>query len=464
MLKTVSIFVLSAASVATLFIAVSGAQAQELCAKTQTNVAESVICCDPGLKLLDEKLNHAYSLARQSVSDKNDLKSMQLKWLRLVRDKCTESKECLSGVYKERISELADLFVSSVQVNENPMSNEEARESCVELSKLADSEELVNLEIPGRDQGALDEKAIKAGWVISIEEEAILKARESCWFYMPITIYKLRLTAKGSPTRFASFSEIGTCPSYTVFSIPYLVNFGESDVDEVEDTNNKLQWANRGSCDYPIFYLGRYYMVTADLANHNRVRLISWIKPDGRKRPLCLFSVNNSNIKVVSAKNPKVCAGIANGTMLPLKWKNITESLPFSHDTKNYRDEFVKRYGDYADQVSLLSRDFDGDGETDNMGRFEYESGAGCGETRLWLSILSNDLGEVEKDAPNSAFQKVTNGSMDVYESEGRYYISTVGSADAGVVQIIDGKTEKICELKQQTETSISELIPFNAL
>lgn len=450
MLKTVTGFTLSATFVTTTLIAASGVQAMDLCAKTQTKITESTICGDPSLKLLDDKLNHAYSLARQSVSDKNDLRSMQIKWLRLVRDKCENSKECLSRVYNERIIELVDLFVSSVQVNESPMSNEEAKKSCVALSELADSEELASLEIPGRGQWPIDEKDIKEGWAISQEERANLEARESYLLNEPSTVYKLRLTAKGEPTRFARFFTGGTCASYQVFSIPYLLNYGDDDVDEVEDPDENIRWAYWGGGDYPIFYLGRNYMVTADLGNQNRVNMISWIKPDGRKRPLCLLSVNSTKMKVVSAKNPELCSGIADGTLHPLKWKEITKGLPFSHDTRGYRDEFVKRYGGYADTVSLLSIDIDGEGKLENVGKFEYASGAGCGSTSIWLSILSEDLSEVVR--------KLINGSVDVYEAEGRYYISaTIGNADAGVVQIINERTEQVCELKRQTETSISE-------
>ncbi|MEZ5614397.1 MAG: lysozyme inhibitor LprI family protein [Rhodocyclaceae bacterium] len=444
----------------TIFLlAVTEVQAGDRCAGTQPNWAETEICTDQHLMSLDEALNNAYSLVRQSVPDKSGLRNTQLKWLRLIRDGCT-SKECLERVYQERLTELSELLISAVRPSEKPLSNNEAEETCKALAVLADNERLVSLAIPGKNQWQLDEKSTKAGWSISQEEKAKLEAHESYWSNEPRTVYRLRLTAKGSPTRFASFSTGGTCASYQVFNIPYLLSSKGDDVgvDDVSDPEEEIRWAYWGGGDYPIFYRGHYFMITSDLSNKNRVNMISWIKPDGRQRPLCLLSAKNTKMKVVSAKNPELCSGVANGNLHPLKWKPITEDLPFSHAPQGYRDEFVKRYGDYADGVSLLSIDFDGSGKKKNIGRFEYASGAGCGSTRVWLSILSKDFGAVVNDTLNSQFGKLANGSMDFYKAGGRYYIAaTISNADAGVVEFVDGRIEQICEFRHQTKTAISQ-------
>ncbi|MDR2220928.1 MAG: lysozyme inhibitor LprI family protein [Methylobacillus sp.] len=452
--------VLSHAFLAILFLPTSGAYAQDRCAKAQSGI-ESTICGDSNLKQLDAKLNHVYSLARQSVSDKNGLRSKQLNWLRMVRDRC-ETKECLTRIYQERIAELVDIFVLSVQISETPMSDGEAEKTCVALAGLADREQLAKLAIPGRDQGMLDASVIESGWGFSQEEKEQLKARDP-WSNEPSTIYKLRLTSKGNPTRFASFFIGGSCASYKVSNISYLSNSEGDDVesddvgiDEVSDPDEIIRWAYWGGGDYPIFYHGRNYMITADLANKNHINMASWIKPDGKIRPLCLFSREITKMKVVSAKNPELCSKIANDSLEPLSWKPITEDLPFT-PSQVYRDEFVTRYSKYADEVSLLSIDIDGDGKPENIGKFVYYSGAGCGSTDIWLSIFAKDFETIVNNTLSSQFEKLRSGSMDIYKVKGRYYIAaTQNDADAGVVQISNGETEQLCEFKYLMKTTIS--------
>lgn len=459
MLTALRIVVMNRAFMTVFLCAASGVQAGDLCGWTPSNFAETAICTDYHLNGLDKKLNSAYSLVRESVSDKTSLRDAQLKWLRLVRDRC-DSKECLSHVYEKRVAELSELFISSVRLSENPLSNDEAEETCTALASMADNGRLADLAIPGKDQWRIDEKSATAEWIISSEEKVTLGGRGTYWSNEPKTVYRLRLTDKDDPIRFASFSTGGTCPSYKVFSVPYLLNSKGEDVgvDNVRDPDQTLRWAYWGGGDYPIFYRGRYFMITADISNPNHIKLISWIKPDGRKRPLCLLSSTNTKMKVVSAKSPELCSGVANGNLKPLKWKSNKGLFPFRPGRQSYRDEFEKRYGDYADKVDLLSIDIDSSGMAKNIGRFEYASGAGCGSTRVWLSVLSDDLGTVEKSALNNQLKKITSGSMNIYQIRDRYYIAaTLSNAEAGVVQVANGQIEQVCEFRYQTKTAISK-------
>lgn len=437
---------------AVLLLAVSEVQAGDRCVGTQSNWAETEICADRYLKSLDEALNNAYSLVRQSISDKSGLRNTQLKWLRQTRDGC-KSNECLGHVYRNRLTELSELLASAVRPSEKPLSNTEAEETCTALAALADNGNLAGLAIPGKDQWDLDEKSTSAGWSISQDEKAKLRS-----FDHPITVYKLRLTAKGSPTRFASFFTGGSCASYEVSNISNLLGTkgGDAGADAVSDPDEIIRWAYWGGGDYPILYRNRYFMITSDLSNPNRVRMISWIKPDGRTRPLCLLSAKNAKMKVLSAKSPELCSGIANENLHPLKWK------PFTEDLEGYQGKFVNRDGDRADTVELLSIDVGSSGKKKNIGRFKYHSGAGCGSTKIWLSVLSKDFGAVMKDALNSQFEKLANGPMDFYKVGGRNYIAATipnadSNADAGVVEIVDERIEQVCEFKYQTKTAISQ-------
>jgi uncharacterized protein len=440
------------------FLAFSVAQAASFCPTKRAKWPEAEICAEPRLQRLDQALNEVYFLVRQSISDKSGLRSAQVRWLRQVRDKC-ESQECLTRVYGERLIEIRELHVAAQKPSETHLSNAEAKERCTSLAAIADSGRLTDLAIPGHEPWQSDENSAAAGWTVSPDEKAQLEARESGSFGEPSAVYKLRLTANDHPTRFGNFSTGGTCASGEVFNIQYLLESKGDDVgvDEVNDPNNEVRWAYWGGGDYPIFYRGHYFMITADYANQNRVNMISWIKPDGRRRPLCLLSAENTKLKVVSAKKPRLCSAVASKDIRPIEWKSIKKDLPFSDSSENYRVEFIERYGSYADEVSLLSIDLDGSGRKRNIGRFDYASSAGCGSTKVWLSVLSEDLGSVANDPLNGQLREGVDGSLELYKASGRYYIAAIPKyADSGVIDVARGKVRQICKFRHQTKTSIT--------
>ncbi len=438
----------------------SVAQAAGPCLSTKLSQVETTICSNPDLKQLDQTLNNTYGLARRAVHDQQALKTTEQQWLRQVRDRC-ESEYCLSSAYRERISELAELLVTSVEILEKPLSNQEAEDSCTSLAALAARNHLGMLMVPGREQSLLQERDIKAGWGVAPEELKKLNARKSLWMNnVPTVVYKLRLTSKSSPVQFGSFFT-GCSSSTQILSIPYLSNSNGDDigVEDVDDPDEEIRWAYWAGMDYPIIYNNRNYIVTSDWNNPNLPRMISWIKPDGKIRPLCLLSAQKTSMTVISEKDHAVCSGIASGDIRPLAWEDITARLPFSHDTSTYRDEFTQRYNDYADKVELLKIDLEGNGTSKNIGRFEYDSSAGCGSVHVWLTVLSKDLGTVEEDMLNNLLASLSSDYVDVYTFRNQYYISTSQKGKgADVFQLINGKAEKVCELGEKTTTSISKL------
>jgi uncharacterized protein len=74
------------------------------CAKAGTPV-EKLICSDPLLSGLDEKLARAYKAALSAAVQGNDLRRQQKEWLENVRNRCT-TKVCLADVYERRLKEL----------------------------------------------------------------------------------------------------------------------------------------------------------------------------------------------------------------------------------------------------------------------------------------------------------------------------------------------------------------------
>ncbi len=75
------------------------------CKKASTQV-EKLICADPELSSLDDKLSTAYHLVLAAISDKAMVKRHQSEWLKN-RDTCPD-KPCLKAHYEARLAALAD--------------------------------------------------------------------------------------------------------------------------------------------------------------------------------------------------------------------------------------------------------------------------------------------------------------------------------------------------------------------
>ncbi len=438
-----------------LFLGVTVAQANNYCSRIANTWPETVICSDSALKTLDETLNNTYNQARHTVVNKKALRDMQRQWLSQTRNQCRD-KECLSRVYHERIAELGIFYVSALPISSKSLGNQEAKNICQSLAILADQKRLADLEVPSMDLDSAT-SAINSIWNLTNEEKVTLDVRETRYTTNYIdTIYLLRLSPSKPPVRFASFFTGGTCASYETYSIPYLLSHPEDNGDEPvnisDEENMSVYW---GGGDYPVFYQGRNLMITADIANHNKASMVSWIKPDGRKRPLCLLNVKNTGLNVAATNNRTLCAGIVNGTIPPLSWQPV--------ENATYSDEslFIKHYGNYANGLEAMTIDLDGDGKLDNIGRFIFDSGAGCGSTQIWLSALSQSFDKTIQTPLNDQFSEISSGTMDIYPFKGLYYIATrVDGTRNGVIQISKGGIQQICEFQQKTKTTVSKFFP----
>jgi uncharacterized protein len=100
-------------SIAGLIIAVLLAPGMSLAASFDCNrattVVEKLICAEPGLSQLDESLSKTYQEVLRSVADPAGLKQEQAKWLREVRNLCTDSV-CLEKEYRNRLAVLEKLL------------------------------------------------------------------------------------------------------------------------------------------------------------------------------------------------------------------------------------------------------------------------------------------------------------------------------------------------------------------
>lgn len=445
-----------------MLLTCASAQARDRCAASQLSRADQAFCAGQRLKDVDEAMARALQLALDTVSDPQGLRRQQSRWLRTVRDKCA-AHDCLLRVYQARTAELGKLIAASAVITDQPLSNDDAEATCGDLARLADRQRLSAQALPGMAQWPFADTAPPSDSAFTPQEKNRLQALELGWPADARTIYLLKLAPGAAPTRFATFFTGGTCPAYQTFNLPYLLDAhpGDLGIDKVTESEESIRLATLGGSDYPILYKGRHFIVKADLRDPNKINMISWVMPNGRTRPLCLLKSSKSRLEVATARQSRVCNAVAQGDVRPLKWRDATEMPPFNRRLQGHRDEFIARYGDDAEDIALLRTDLDRDGKAERIGRFRHLSGAGCGSTEVWWSVLAGDLKGVQRGPLNDQLQAFDEGELDIYRIDGRFYISGSLKDQPGLFQLHRGKTEQVCAFRQNTITRPTRLFPM---
>lgn len=420
-------------------------------------------CEDARVGRLDEAMGKALRLAVSVAPDPKALKAAQAQWRRTVLERCAD-RDCRLAAYQARIADLGRLFATTAPVSDRPLDADGAEAACEAVAGLADRRRLYAQAVPGVDQWPFADAPPPAEMAFTAQDKARLQARDLGWPAEARTLYLLRPAPDAEPMRFGSFFTGGACPAYQTFSLPALLDGKGKDlgIEPVRDPRELIRWAYLGASDYPIVHQGRNLIITADLGNPDKVNMVSWVKPDGRIRPLCLLKTRQDGLRVASARLPRVCDAVAKGEVRPLKWRDAAEVPPFSRRLQGHRDEFVRRYGDDAEDIGLLRVDIDRDGKADRLARFRHTAAVGCGVTRVWWSVLTGDLGGVQHGALNTQLQALDDGAREVYKVDGHYYLAASRQGQPGLFQINRGRTEQVCAFRQDTRTRVTTMFPVD--
>lgn len=402
------------------------------------NYVEWHVCRFPPLTALDLRLNDAYLAALNVAKQPKNLRDEQREWIRERNQLCkTENYTCsmpkLMHMYETRIERL-DQIVGDPSIADN-------RDICITLAQRADKTGLKDL-------------AVRASRNPTDQE---LAEFEGTGVGQPNGIYELQLNRSVPAEKFGQFSTGGTCASTQIFNIRRILESkGESNGwKEVGDPDDIIRWAYWGGGDYPIKYQGQYFMITSDLTDDNRVNMISSIKSDGAILPIC--TVEEASFKYVTDPGSNdLCSKIAQGSIDPIRWKSPDVDLASS------RDEFVAKYSTYADSVVVARIDLDGDGVPENVGRFAYSSGAGCGSERVWGRVLSNNFQNTVKGRLDDLISQL-GGPFEIYQQGRNYYLRMAVSRNIDqVVRVREGRVEKVCELHRRAQSRPKVLFEAN--
>jgi uncharacterized protein len=91
-----------------------------------TTLVEKLICSEPGLSQLDEKLSKTYEEVLRATPDRAGLKREQNNWLREVRNLCRHSV-CLEEEYRNRLAALEKLLSVTMPSEKSAAKHEEVK-------------------------------------------------------------------------------------------------------------------------------------------------------------------------------------------------------------------------------------------------------------------------------------------------------------------------------------------------
>jgi uncharacterized protein len=408
---------------------------------------ESMVCGTKELVQLDGSLNAAYSGAARYSRDRGRLKADQVEWLKSIRDKCVD-RQCLSTAYRSRIKILQDLEVQYAGVAHTPLSVEHAQQVCTDVTIAEGKFGLSALVVPTTPLSGDPE------WFLTLQKQ------DSPYDGVPSEVYELRLSPAGAPTRFASYFTGGSCASFNMLNFDALLKGAAP-----ESLTEGFDDSERGTSAAPLVYRGRYFMGTWEGDN---LTGLSWIKPNGTLRALCEFRSETLGRTVSWAAKPSLCAAVARDRIakLPVEYDFPPATLAPHGSTDPVvlnREEYVRRYGMYADVVAPYEIDIDGDGRMDMVARFEYASSAGCGSAHAWLAALTIDHESRDLSSPLTPLFSQLGFVFNVFKYEGQAYVHATDSEGRDVVvSFRSRKVERVCEFSTPKVKRLHSFLPPN--
>lgn len=413
------------------------------CDKARSKV-EKLICDDVTVGPLDEILTAVYARVREIAPDQRALISQQRAWIERVRDVCSDSN-CLYRVYTQRILEMNEAQVVLTPISDAPLSDAEARDVCSEMAALANNRQLEKRVLRSMNPHWVKDSALESRYVVSQSEMQTL-LKNGPWSYSDVgEIVWLRLKQRDDPVRFSISATGGTCPTDQMFSLSRLLVEPDDrrGIEEVNDPGDKIRWAYWGGADYPIIHRNRNFVITAGWGDPDAIRMVSWIKPDGKIRPLCLMERSEPSRTLTTATDRKLCGRLI-GTPRPESPADISGRV----DLPTNRDDFEQRYGRYGAGMKAYRLDINSDGVMENVGYFSYSSGAGCGSEDTWLSVLSPDLTRKIPSPLQSVLDEL-NSVEGVYTVQKQSYIEGARQGDGlGIFRIRQARMEPVCRYR----------------
>jgi len=341
--------------IAALFVVPATSQSAGFDCSKASSPVEELICEDtPQSRLLselDSRMSSAYEQAITVAEDPRRLKEEQRRWLRDVRDHCSDPS-CLEIVYTDRIQQLLRHVLL--------ISNEKEEAICKTVVDAVNDGSIAKRFMPFEMASEDDTRA----WAENRSNFSSLYLRQT-----------LKINAHGKPITLGLVRGGGTCGNCDIENINAL----ETEVYPPDDSEERFRWKGWGQCDHFLFVEGEPVIVTGNFGwGQSRATFVTWLAPDGAKRALCYLGPDQprkTKIKLVKNNNPGLCDAVAKNRIEEIPW-STSLTIP-REDTGNDATMWNSSKGAMLD-INL-------DGRKETIVLFDHASGAGCGSYRQWL-------------------------------------------------------------------------------
>jgi uncharacterized protein len=420
------------------------------CTKAKVQ-AERIVCSSSSLRKLDRQLNRMYRAAIKAAASPTDLKRRQRMWLKGERDRC-EDHYCLEKAYAERIA-YVDLLLPAGEHEPFPespvgeardLTEQQAKQACADVAQALDRRSILRFAVEGVEYSWYDPDAFAPP--LSEAEQQLLSASGSSYGNV-VKVYGVTLQPGARLTRFARIQLQGTCIGWQILNLDRLLStdFKEGG-EELEDQEDEARWAYWGGGDDLIFLRGRYFR----LSSGGPVGMVSWIRPNGNIRPICMLKSEPAPPSVIAANDKALCAAIVEGRLAPLSWKPADSGQ---------RAALLEQLGSNVDTMETMQVDLDGEKQPDTIARLTYASAHGCGTHHEWLAHLPPDSESVEPGPLDEKLREISGVPLQVYRRKAEYYIEGNAGKNPGVFRVRGRAIEQVCRYQNNTRTTVERMI-----
>ncbi len=317
------------------------------CGKARTAV-EKLICQDGALSALDSKMSQTYQWALRDKTRAALVKAQQRKWLHDVRDRCRDIA-CLGAAYRQRIPML--------RWGSDWMTNRKEKFICQEVVAAVNDGSIAKRFLPL----TVANEAERRAWTQNVPLASNLYFARM-----------LEINAYGKSYTLGLIEGGGTCGNCDIGDL----NSPVDELDPPDDAQEHLRWKGWGQCDHFLFVKRDPVIVTGHFRwGESQATFVTWLGPDGVKRPLCFLGRDAAKQpvrKITTDKNPALCEAVA---------KNKIARIPWSTTPERPRVLFQHMW-DFSRSAKV---DLNRAGKKEKIVLFDYASGAGCGSYRQWL-------------------------------------------------------------------------------
>jgi hypothetical protein len=398
---------------------------------------------DPGLQERSALLEALYRAALLHSGDKEALQADQRRWQESTRAQCAAS-ECLGVAYGRRIVEMEARLRAATRPSEEPVDKGNVEAVCARITALADAQSLGRHALPEVPLSILEEEDPDSAYFDGrLLSDVFQEIGKDDIVQPPDSVSRLRLSGERPAAPFVNVFTGGSCPAAQTWNVELADAAATAGRNPfvllpVDDPDKDLEDLWYGASDYPVFVDGRHFVVTVAYGHPNLLSLVSWIRPDGLRAPIC--KVAHSTARAVeSTTKDSPCLAIANGKARAAKWKAAA--------------------GDVVEEVAIatLDIDIDRDGSVESVARFSHNSGAGCGSHREWLRAVDARKKPVVKGWLAEALAKIApNEQVFIWRVAGATYVESYHSRTGGVVYSVSkAGAKEVCRMVAKPSNTV---------